>query len=360
MIVSFRHLFFSLVLFIAPALSLAAGRSGVPNFYKANNPDFQYVGRIDFSNPLEPRFWMPGVYIRARFDGNSCKIYLKDQLLDGTPHNYVEVVLDHQKPFRVQIKGKIDTIDISRYLNKGKHTLLICKNTESGLGYLEFLGLACDKLLPPRALPERKIEFIGNSITCGFGNDASTPCETGKWYDHENAYAGYGPLTARLLNAQWHVSAVSGIGMIHSCCKMEILMPEVFDKMDMRSDSVSWNFTKYVPGIVTICLGQNDGIQDSTAFCSAYVHFIQVIRKHYPKAKIICLNSPMADKKLNPVLMNYINGVVANRRYAGDRQVYKFFFNKRFVGGCYGHPSGPEDQELADELAGYIRHLARW
>ncbi|MBN2613089.1 MAG: hypothetical protein JXB00_16170 [Bacteroidales bacterium] len=35
-------------------------------FYPADNDFFQYTGRIDFSNPREPVFWVPGAYIRAR------------------------------------------------------------------------------------------------------------------------------------------------------------------------------------------------------------------------------------------------------------------------------------------------------
>lgn len=353
---------------IIPALFLmliwgslyASRHADKPHFYKANNPHFQYVGRIDFSNPLQPRFWLPGVYIKARFKGSHCTIFVKDELPENKPHNYLTIVIDDQKPFLVHITKHIDTIDISEQLGGGKHTLTICKATESGLGYVEFLGMKCHKLLTPDPLPQRKIEFIGNSITCGFGNDETTPCNTGQYYDHENAYMVYGPLTARALKAQWHISAVSGIGMIHSCCGFPLLMPKAFDKMDMRSDSVLWDFKNYIPDVVTICLGQNDGIQDSAAFCGEYVRFIKTLRSHYPSAKIICLNSPMADKKLNPVLKNYITGIVANRNENGDKNVYKFFFDKRFIGGCYGHPGGEEDRQLAVALTGYIHRITGW
>jgi lysophospholipase L1-like esterase len=48
-------------------------------------------------------------------------------------------------------------------------------------------------------------------------------------------------------------------------------MPQVFDKVNMRIDSIPWDFKQYTPDVVTITLGQNDGIQDSVAFCSDYV-----------------------------------------------------------------------------------------
>src|SRR5690606_17269343 len=116
------------------------------------------------------------------------------------------------------------------------------------------------------------IEFIGNSITCGMGNDASAiACNTREWYDQHNAYMAYGPLTARKLNARWQLTAESGIGLIHSCCNKKTTMPQVFDKINVADDTIAWDFSRYQPDVVTVCLGQNDGIQDSTAFCNAYV-----------------------------------------------------------------------------------------
>src|SRR3569833_1124563 len=98
----------------------------------------------------------------------------------------------------------------------------------------------------------------------------------------------YGPLTARALNAQWQLSAYSGIGLVHSCCDMKYVMPQVFDKVNMAADSIAWDFSKYIPDVVTITLGQNDGKQDSTLFCGEYVKFIKTVHSKYPKAHIIC------------------------------------------------------------------------
>ncbi len=35
--------------------------------FEADNPMFHYVGRIDFRDAKKPRFWSPGVYIKAKF-----------------------------------------------------------------------------------------------------------------------------------------------------------------------------------------------------------------------------------------------------------------------------------------------------
>ncbi|MEI9807596.1 MAG: hypothetical protein WDO16_06760 [Bacteroidota bacterium] len=112
-------------------------------------------------------------------------------------------------------------------------------------------------MVKPLPKPEHKIECIGNSITCGTGSDASAiPCGKGVWQDQHNAYLSYGAITARTLNAQYHLSAVSGIGLMRSCCNMNVIMPQVFDKISMRDDTIAWDFNQYQPDIVTICLGK--------------------------------------------------------------------------------------------------------
>ena len=184
-----------------------------------NNPGhslIQYTGRIQKTTKSLMRFWAPGVYVKAKFHGDIGKIYLNDEVLYGNVHNYIEIVVDDQKPVRMQLKFAANAI-IIKGLSKGDHTILICKDTEAGNGYLDFAGIECQKLLPAPPKPKLKIEFIGNSITCGFGADmAEIPCGKGEWYDQHNAYMSYGARTARSLNAQWHRSAVSGIGMIYS------------------------------------------------------------------------------------------------------------------------------------------------
>jgi Carbohydrate esterase 2 N-terminal/GDSL-like Lipase/Acylhydrolase family len=347
-------------LLLFPTAGIASGKNDLI-FFKPDNPYFQYTGRVDFSNPVQPKFWMPGIYIQARFKGVSCKIVLTDEMLGGDNHNYIEVVIDNGKAFRIPTKGERDTIQVASGLSEGAHSITICKDTESGIGYLVFLGMECEALLPPAPKPERKIEFIGNSITCGFGNDQSVfPCDKGHWFDQENAYESYAPITARDLNAQWVLSSVSGIGMIHSCCNMSILMPEVFDKVDMRDNKIDWDFSGYEPDLVTICLGQNDGVQDSVAFCSAYVRFIEIVRSHYLHAKILCLSSPMADSVLNPVLHRYLDGIVSAIHRKGDNNVNRYFFSKRYDHGCYSHPDISEDHEMAKELVPFIRNLMGW
>ncbi|MEP7373587.1 MAG: SGNH/GDSL hydrolase family protein [Chitinophagaceae bacterium] len=330
------------------------------SFFAANHPYIQYTGRIDFNDLKLPRFWQPGVYISTKFTGPYCDVILNDEVLWGKNHNYLEVVVDG-RAVRLQTKANRDTIRVAENLSAGEHTLVVCKNTEANIGYLELVGIRCKQLIKPAAKPIRKIEFIGNSITCGTGSDLSViPCGKGVWEDQHNAYLSYGAVTARTLNAQYHLSSVSGIGLMHSCCNMNIIMPPVFDKISMRNDTIAWDFNKYQPGVVTICLGQNDGMQDSAIFCNNYISFIKQLRSYYPKAIIICLTSPMADAFLAVFMKKTLTAVVKKMNKSGDKKVTSYFFSKQYHNGCDSHPDLAEHQLIANELTGFIRNRMKW
>lgn len=329
-------------------------------FFAPDNVRIQYTGRLDFTNKTRPRIWAPGVYITAKFKGPRCEILINDEA-SGNNHNYLEIVIDDRPPYRIKLSGKTNTITVPPGLSAGKHIILICKDTESNIGYIDLIGFRCEKLLRLPAKPKHKIEYFGDSITSGAGMDLSTvQCDKGQWYDQHNAYMSYGPRTSRNLNAQWQLTSLAGVGLVHSCCNMKVLMPAIYDKVFLSGDAIPWDFSGYQPDVVTICLGQNDGPQDSTLFCSTYVKFISSIRQHYPKADIICLTSPMADARLAPVLQRYITAITAHGNAAGDKKVYRYFFSRQYHNGCGGHPDLEEHALIANELTAHIKQLEKW
>jgi len=343
------------------SISLHAQRKG-SSFYYADDKRIQYTGRIDFNDPKLPRFWQPGVSIAIRVEGDNCKLVIQDEMLWGSNHNYIELIIDGMA-IRMQTRSKRDTINLVQYLIPGKkfHDIQLIKNTEANIGYMEFVGVRCSYLLMPPPKPVRKIECIGNSITCGAGSDMSVvPCGKGKWHDQHNAYMSYAAIMARSLNSQSHLSSVSGIGLMHSCCNMNIIMPLVYDKISMRNDTIQWDFKNYQPDMVTICLGQNDGIQDSTAFCNNYISFLKTLRTYYPGSAFILLSSPMANDGLRNFMKATINSVQRSMNNSGDNKVYSYFFNKQYSSGCDYHPSLDEHKLIAEELTPFIKKIMNW
>ncbi|MFT3675855.1 MAG: SGNH/GDSL hydrolase family protein [Chitinophagaceae bacterium] len=329
--------------------------------YPAGHEYIKIIGRTDRSNTAEPRFWASGVYMTIRFKGSYCVLEIKDEEKWGKSHNYLHIIVDNGKPVRIQTKSSFNRIVLASGLSDKEHEIVVCKDTEASIGFLQPATVICPQLLPARKAPKRKIEFIGNSITCGMGNyDADIKCGSGEWYDQHSAYMAYGPQTARLLNAQWQLTSESGIGLIKSCCDKKNVMPQIFDKTNIATEGMAWDFKQYQPDVVTVCLGQNDGIQDSAAFCSAYVSFVQTIRRQYPRAEIILLTSPMADKLLDSTLRRYITAVEQNLHKPGDKRISHYFFPNRYTGGCSYHPNLQEHTAMAAELSAYIRKRMNW
>ncbi|MBL7840625.1 MAG: hypothetical protein JNJ75_10825 [Cyclobacteriaceae bacterium] len=350
-----------LVVVIGAVFFSASADQAITQFYAADHPYIRYTGRIDSSDSKAPRFWTAGVYIEARFSGTFCEIEVRDEMLWGTSHNYLEVSIDGNEPVRIKLTGKSNRIMVAQNLAKGEHTILIMKATEALIGYLEFIGLHCDKLLPVKSKRKRTMEFIGDSITSGMGNfTRDVPCDSGVWYDQHSAWYSYASVTARNLGADFHLTSESGIGLIHSCCNKTILMPHVYDKVSLSKDSLTWNFSKFQPDVVTVCLGQNDGIQDSVAFTGVYVKFLKTLRGYYPKAKLICLTSPMADAKLQAVLTRYLNGVVRYCRGEGEKNIGMHAFTRQYKNGCGSHPDLEDDKQIANELTALVKKEMKW
>src|SRR5205807_2650882 len=97
-------------------------------------------------------------------------------------------------------------------LPNGEHTLELFKRSESFVFNIQLLGIQLEagkKLLPPEPAAKRRIELIGDSITCGYGNECANEKEHFSLAT-ENNYLAYGPLAARAVKADCVQIAWSG------------------------------------------------------------------------------------------------------------------------------------------------------
>lgn len=341
-------------------------------FYPADHPSIRYVGRIDFTEPHKPKLIGSGAYFQAKFKGRTCTLILENQYLYGN-HGYIAVELDGRYQRRIKITQDRTEYPIAQDLSEGEHFLLVCKATEAQNGSIALLGIQCETLLPLIETPQRKIEFIGNSITCGMGLDISEiPCDSGGWYDQHNAYLAYGPIVARALKADWLLSSVSGIGICRNWNSPGPTMPEVYQNLYLNTDSsIAWSASTFIPDLISICLGTNDFSDgdgsyqraelDSATFVNSYSQFIQMIRKRYPKARICCLSSPAIAPEKEMKLRKYLMAIAKQlHEIRRDEQIHVFFFSRSYGKGCTGHPNREEHQMMAEELLPFYRQVMGW
>ena len=154
-----------IILYVIPLIFLNCQREQ-PSQLSLFAPDNQYIqhtGRIDFTNPKRPRLSGAGTYFQVKFKGSTCDILLEDQNLYNN-HNYLSIAIDGICIGRIKVSKDKTIYQIARNLTDSDHNLLVCKATESQIGYVEFLGILCNEILPLEKKKKRKIEFIGNKI----------------------------------------------------------------------------------------------------------------------------------------------------------------------------------------------------
>jgi lysophospholipase L1-like esterase len=324
------------------------------SFFLGNDKRIQYIGRFDFSDEGSPKTWAPGAYLEFDCIGTEGFITIEDELKFGKTHNYIQLVVDGRS-MRIKLNSKLNRVQLFSGKQAKKHHVLICKNTESAVGYIKIRGVQCSQLIPIKKRKRPVIEFIGDSITCGNGADSSS-CSFGKgsWYDYHNAYGSYGARLARSLRADWILSAVSGIGMNHSCCGIKHTMPDVYEQTGFHPENKKWSF-HIQPQIVFITLGQNDGAKALHQYEKNYVRFLSRLRKRYPSSYFICCTSPMADQTFKEKLNVCLQKIVQIQRTRGDDKVSAFSYKGTYTAGYDKHPTLSQHQQIMSELLLFVR-----
>ena len=204
-------------LILSVAFFINASAQSPNHFIEADDPNIQYTGRIDFTNPKAPVYTFPGVSISAKFTGTAISADIKDYAAGGsTSTNYYNVYIDNQFVKSLKVLSSTTNYLLVSNLSNGTHTILLTKRTESSVGKSSFKGFYTEgaSLLTPDPKPIRKIEFIGDSWTCGYGNEYSgAGANTGFTSANEDNYSAWGAITSRRLNAQYHCTAYSGRGL---------------------------------------------------------------------------------------------------------------------------------------------------
>ena len=215
------------------------------HFFNASDSRFYYTGRFDKSEKKVMKVWAPGAYIEFKFTGTFCDVVMEDEHRHFNKNNVLVVIVDGQEPRRIRLSSGYNQIKIAKGLSKGEHTVLLCKATESYIGYIKFLGVWCKDLVKYKRNKKLLFEFIGDSMTCGSGADTKPEKPSGdNWTDLENAYVSFGPTLSRHYNARWILSAVSGIGLTSSFTESNKHMPEMYRKTSLDEYSDDWKFEK--------------------------------------------------------------------------------------------------------------------
>ncbi len=335
-----------------------------------NQSLFEYQGRVEKMPDNKAILIGAASSVSFDFEGSSCAILLQSV---EDHQNYVSLELDGKYIGRVRIeKGEAKSFPIVVPDGKKTHHLSIYKATEAANGGVLFAGTTAKLTESKASKKKKKIELIGDSITCGYGNDASAiPCGSGDWYDQHNAYWAYGPVLSRALNIDFVLSSVSGYGMYRNWNdehENEPNIPDVYENLYLNKDTSKPYDFAFQPDLVSICLGTND-LSDGDGkkarlpfneekYVSNYINFIKTVYKHAPNTRIVLLNSPMVSGERNVTLIKCLKKVIqAFENDKTHKPITLFEFQPMSPKGCGYHPDIADDKVMADQLIPYFKKL---
>ena len=354
------------LLIVLALISISISGFSQTKFIPANDEAIRYIGRFDFSNPKEVRFDWSGVYIQFSFRGTECALKMSD-----TGHNYYNVFVDDRPSETIDVKSDT-TVVVASAIGTQIHRIQIFKRTEGNQGTGTFKGILLSEngeMIPWKEIPTRKIEFIGNSITCGYGTEGKSKSERFK-PSTENNYLSYAPIISRAFKADYHIVAHSGLGVVRNYGYKEKVspsaMPDRFNRVFDEKESPVWNFKRWIPDMVIINLGTNDfstkPYPDKTVFKSGYEKLINEVRKQYGDLPIFCVVGPMTDEPC----YSYVKEMVEDfRSIYQKRNVYfvgipAYLMDQEKDLGSDGHPNYLGQQKMAAHVLPVISSILGW
>ncbi|MBE6608053.1 MAG: hypothetical protein E7633_05825 [Ruminococcaceae bacterium] len=266
-------------------------------------------------------------------------------------NTYYTVYIDGvRQEKRFNVASGEATLTIASFAEGGVHTIRILKQTESQnslsvLKKLQFKGYF-------EAAPAAKdllIEFIGDSITSGYGNLCKNGAANPGNALNQDATQTYAFMTAEKLGADHSLVSYSGIGVAKGW--PDFLMEEFFTA-DSYCRSTSTAYEKsFTPDIVVINLGTNDNTKGATAttFMTKAKALINLVRDTYGKDVKIVWVANMMGSSMQTYALKAINALGGE-----DNGLYMCMLPQEQTGGG-GHPSIAGHTAAAEVLANFIQ-----
>ena len=317
-----------------------------------------YEGRFDTRDAAGPRCAWPASAVSLRFHGTA----LNAQLNDSNNDEY-QVVTDGQPSSVLVTHPGTHLYSVFHAAATGMHTVMLVKRTEAFFGTAQFLGFQLSQGGKPLTMPKRparRLEVIGDSISCGYGNEAKDQHEKFSAAT-ENAYLAYGAVAARAVGAEYTCIAWSGRTMWP-----KNTMGEIYDTILPLDPSSHWDFSGWTPDAVLINLSTNDfsgGTPDKAGWIAGYKAFLTRVRSHYPHAAIYCATSPMLGDDAAKIAQDYLTQIVASENAGGDKNVRLLVFETQDGKNGFGadwHPSVKTDALMAEKLATTLENDLGW
>lgn len=347
--------------------------------YSASEENVKLLGRTYFGNG-SLYCALSGTGAEFTFTGTKCTVTVAGDSNSGSAS-----AKDNQARVAIYVNGERvidDMVDHTEEVytvfeseTPQEVTVSVVKLTESPHSTIAISSInVTGSAIKPTAAKDKLIEFIGDSITCGYGVDdpdknhhfSTTTEDVTKTYAYK---------TAEALNADYSMVSYSGYGIISGYSDGENkvsaqTLPLYYTKVgyswasngDFVPANIEWDFTKRQPDVVVINLGTNDDSytkdieERQEEYRAGYVEFLKTVREKNPDAKILCTLGIMGDrlfKQVQKAVDDYVEET-------GDKNVSAMRFRVQSPGDGYSadwHPSVKTHEKASKLLVEEINKI---
>ncbi len=297
--------------------------------------------------------WSNGT-VRTRIDGTDLSMQM------SSPTGiWFTVEVDGEAVRNFQVAGGLQTEPIVTGLPPGQHDVAVIRRNEGSYGTTDFVALipGAGTTIVPTPAKSRRLEFIGDSLTAGYGIEGVNPCNFSA--ETESSYETYAAIAARGLGAEAHIVAQSGKGVIQNYGgNLDGVMPDIWSRAFTGSADPQWDFSEWKPDAVMVNLGTNDfsAAFDEGAFVDGYAAFLGEIRAVYPDAPIVCVTWAIwggaHEALVEEAVAATADPAIHTTRFTWDTQGEGV--------GCDGHTNVVTNARLGSEVQATLATLLGW
>lgn len=295
------------------------------------------------------------------FDFEGAELRIKFGNFDSERHFYFKITIDKlSQTHCVCASGQVIII---RGIGAGIHKAKVTKLSECmQQAEVESITVCGEKaeFYEPDNSPKLKFEFIGDSLTAGFGNMSTAEAGVYRESEQDMSYA-FAHLTAESFKADGRYICCSGKGVFNNWDGTKHdLIPVFYERKYITVDEPH-DFSSWIPDIIFINAGTNDATAntDPKVFKNAYIDFVNRVHQLNPSSTIVCIHGMTTDKLAGAFeeIKEHFKSLKEDKSSDMKIEFIKFVPITEEYYGALWHPNMKANAKFAREVIKVVKRL---